>query len=924
VSNNLIWGQSNYLKLIEKKKYAKAEKKINKGLSKTPDDIGLNYSMATLLIERKFKDYNSEKSYEFLIKSKSIYERLTDEKELKSLNKVPINKTTYDAYTDTICRCALEDATSKNDIETYQKFLDFYKTAPFQYKEKATENRNGIAFKTASDINTVDAYQNFISKYPDAIQINEARKKRDALAFENAKTIDNIESYKNFISKYPDAVELNQAWERVNELAYAEATKENTSYAYKKFIDEYPHSKQYTEAFRLFEIKQFFENTKIGDWISYRSFIEYYPENTWISAAQDSVYTIGMRTENLENLKYCVDNFTGISKDKALLLYHDVFTNDGEKQTLDLFYEKYDNIIFNDIKTKDYEIAELGKEVMLHQPYSAKYFSKYDEYIRIAAPREKAFVALQRMISLQIANKDWKSAIDKINTYLVFFGTRSKKLTDLISILVAKWDNSIKINSVGSGINTVNDEYVPVISADDKLLYFCGKNRKDNIGGEDIFVSKKINGYWWPAKIVSDLSSSYSNDAPLSVSSDGTMMLLFKSGKLYYSEKTMDGWTEAIEFPENINSGNWQSDAMISSDGKALLFASTKEGGYNISTDGSDEYPSDIYVSLLNENNEWGVPINLGNVINTAYCDRMPFLHPDMKTLYFSSDGHGGLGKLDVFKSTRLADSCWDCWSEPINMGKEINTEGSDWGYKISTDGEKAYFSKRSGVKENEDIYWLNLPPHLRPDLVATVSGKLIDKNKLPVSAEIRWEDLETGKKVGQSKSDPADGSFFIVLPMGKIYGYYVDKDEYFPISKNIDLRKNDKPVIIEENIDMVTFKQMIEDGTAVPVNNLFFNFAASSLLPYSLPELKRVATIIKSNNLKVEISGHTDNIGDDNKNQLLSEQRATAVKEFLVKEDCSADKLVVIGYGKTMPIASNDSEAGRAKNRRVELKFIK
>jgi outer membrane protein OmpA-like peptidoglycan-associated protein len=367
---------------------------------------------------------------------------------------------------------------------------------------------------------------------------------------------------------------------------------------------------------------------------------------------------------------------------------------------------------------------------------------------------------------------------------------------------------------------------------------------------------------------------------------------------------------------------------MLTSDGNALIFSSVRSVNYNYSDElleeyhASNNYFSDIYISLKDGDN-WLSPINLGPNVNTIYSERSPFLHPDMRTLYFSSDGLGGLGKYDVFKTTRLADSCWNCWSEPINLGKEINTEESDWGYKISTDGDKAYFSKKKSTNENEDIYWLNLPPHLRPDFVATVSGKLLDKNNNPVAAEIRWEDLQTGKTVGQSKSDPTDGNFFIVLPLGKIYGYYIDKDEYFPMSNNIDLRTNNKPIELESDINMVTFKQMIEEGTSVPINNLFFDFGKYNLLSYSIPELKRIATIIKTNNLKVEIDGHTDNVGDEKTNQILSEKRAESVKEFLVTEGCEESLLTTFGFGKSKPIDSNDNEIGRKKNRRVELKFV-
>ncbi len=958
IFNNIAFGQERYLKLIEKGKYSKAEKKINKALIKKPDDVVLNYSMATLLINRKNKGYNPEKSYSFLLKTESALEAITDEREIKKLNKIPINRNVIFDYTDTIGRFALEDAQLKNNLDVYEKYLEYYTKVPYNYTKKAIENRDIAAYKIACKKNTLESYTHFTTKYPHAVQYEIAIEKRDAKAFEEVKAIDNISAYKKFISNYPNAKEIKQAWERVHELAYEEvkatdninafkkfisnypsakeikqawkrihelayafAEKENNSVAFKNFIDEYPQSKQYEQAFRLFEERQFIENTFNADWKKYRLFIENYPSNSWKTSAEDSILQIGVRTEDLEPLKYCIDNFTGLKKTKALFLFHDAYTNDGEKITLDLFYSNYDDDLFTDLKLKDYELSDLGDKLNLNGAYIAQNFNNYDEYIRLAAPKEKAFVALQRIISHDIAIKDWKSALNKTIAYLSYFGNRKKKIVNLISILEAKSDNTIKINFAGTGINTEKGgEYCPTLSADDKLLYFCGRNRKDNIGGEDIFVSKKTsNNIWGPAKLVQDLSSVSQNDAPLSIAADGTKILLFKSGKLLYSEKTSYGWDEAVEFPSQINSTNWQADAMISSDGKALIFVQ----GIAVGQDPSAEN-LDIFVSLLNENDEWDEPINIGNTINTPYCDRTPFLHPDMKTLYFSSDGLGGLGKLDVFKSTRLSDTCWNCWSEPVNMGKEINTEEQDWGYKISTDGERAFFSKRASAIDMDEIFWLNIPKHLRPDLVATVSGKLTDKNNQPVSADIRWEDLETGKKVGQSKSDPADGSFFIVLPLGKIYGYYVDKDEYFPISKNIDLRTNSKSIQIEEDIDMVTFKQMVEDGTAVPVNNLFFNFSESSLLPYSLPELKRVAQIIKANTLKTEIGGHTDNVGDDKQNQNWSEKRANAVKDFLIKEGCLESNLITIGYGKTKPIASNETEAGRAKNRRVELKFVK
>ena len=220
------------------------------------------------------------------------------------------------------------------------------------------------------------------------------------------------------------------------------------------------------------------------------------------------------------------------------------------------------------------------------------------------------------------------------------------------------------------------------------------------------------------------------------------------------------------------------------------------------------------------------------------------------------------------------------------------------------------------------DIYSFKIPDNLRPDYVATISGKLLDKENKPISAMISWEDLESNKIIGESNSNPVDGSFYIILPLGKLYGYYIDNNELFPISNNIDLRNNIKPISVEQNIDVITFNEMIEQGIAVPINNLFFNFGTAGLLPESLPELKRVASIIIKNGLKVEISGHTDNIGTEKQNQILSESRANTVKEFLIKQGCDPAIFTIIGYGATRNIGDNTLDEGRMKNRRVELRF--
>ena len=188
----------------------------------------------------------------------------------------------------------------------------------------------------------------------------------------------------------------------------------------------------------------------------------------------------------------------------------------------------------------------------------------------------------------------------------------------------------------------------------------------------------------------------------------------------------------------------------------------------------------------------------------------------------------------------------------------------------------------------------------------------------------IRWEDLDTHESIGQSQTDPANGTFYLVMPLGKNYGYYIDDERYFPLSNNIDLREQKKTISIEKNIQLTSYRQMIEQGMAVQVNNLFFPVNEYELLPQSENELRRVADIIKQRNVRVEISGHTDSTGEAKKNMTLSRQRAESVRSFLIRQGCNASLLVAKGYGATRPIADNDTEEGKQQNRRVELQFLK
>ncbi|MDR1679792.1 MAG: OmpA family protein [Prevotellaceae bacterium] len=910
VTTLVAQNQNEYLNLIKEQKYSKAEKLAEKALQKNPADISANFGKAALLLQKDYELSNPDSAYRYAMRAKEEFATIKDRTELAALRKEKINRSAINKLISQSYKLSLDRADEMGDLLDYQQFLASYPDADDMYKNRAKNRIANIFYKALRDTNK-------------------------------------IKTYSDFIADYPDTEAAAKAQQRLHKLAFEAAELDGTKTAYKNFMDNYPESREYPKAKAMYETSRYIVQPYERKVREYKRFLDANrgKDDFSVEEKQDSLLAIALQTNDIVLLKYCATNFSGYKREEAMLYYHDVFTDDGEKVSLDAFYKNNADPLFKTIRVNDYKLATLGDSLNFNPPQAGKQIigvqspedmqreikkqsEMYDRYIKLAAPRERAFVALQRMMAHDIADKKWKEALETIQQYKIYFGAGNPKILELEKMFSSTANNSVEIKSVGDGVNTMRGrEYHPVISANDSLLYFCAKNRPDSIGGEDIYVSRNKNGVWQQATIISELSKRYSNDAPLSVTADGNRLLTFISGQINYTSKTPRGmWSMPEAFPKIINSEGWQADAMISSDGKALIFVSERAGGYNrvkaSPYHGSNQYASDIYVSILNDKGQWTTPINLGYMVNTPYCERTPFLHPDMKTLYFSSDGHGGLGGLDVFKTTRLADSCWNCWSTPINLGKEINTEGNDLGFKISTDGERAYFSK--GSKGKEDIYTLNLPSSMRPNQVATLSGKITDSKGKALDVEIIWEDLETGAIIGQARTNPQTGEYFVVLPLGKIYGYYIDHANYFPSSGNADLRHLNEATKKQNDIKLVAMQEMTTQSLAVSLNNLFFNTNESVILPYSISELKRTAAILKSRKLKVEISGHTDNVGDAAKNQTLSENRAQAVRNFLISEGVNAELLTTKGYGATKPIADNNSDAGRAKNRRVELKIVK
>ncbi|OGU60838.1 MAG: hypothetical protein A2X64_04535 [Ignavibacteria bacterium GWF2_33_9] len=572
-------------------------------------------------------------------------------------------------------------------------------------------------------------------------------------------------------------------------------------------------------------------------------------------------------------------------------------------------------------------------------PQSQEDLDLLSNFIQTNPNTEDAFVALQRYIKPEIDAKNYEGALAKINKFEKYFQNNSSKISKLKRILQEKPEKVPQV-ALPNQLNTSNDEYSPIISIDGKRLFFVRIDSPNSYGGEDIFYSDIENGNYSTSKNIGVPINTYSHEALTSISADGTELCIFgnypcnfEDGNLYYSKLSNKGWSAPIPFPEPINSNRWDGDGYFTSDGKAIIFTSDRLGGTPPFTPKDTKYHgstwgnTDLYV-CEKHGKGWSKPINLGTVINTPFAERKPYLHPDGKTLYFSSEGHAGLGGLDVFVAKRLDENSWTKWSEPVNLSKEINSCNDDWGYKISTDGTQAIFSKEvvENGKINMDIFTLNLPQEAKPEQVFTVSGKVTDEKGNPLEADLIWEDVNSGKQIGNLKSNVNTGEYYLVIPFGKKLGYYASKEGYYETSNFLDLSaEKQKTDNVKQDIVLVSIKKMIEEGQSVRMNNIFFDYDKYELKEESFPELERLLKILNNNkSVKIQISAHTDDQGSDIYNKKLSENRAQAVVDYLAAKGIERDRLKAVGYGESKPIADNTTEEGRAQNRRVEFKFIK
>ncbi len=594
----------------------------------------------------------------------------------------------------------------------------------------------------------------------------------------------------------------------------------------------------------------------------------------------------------------------------------DLLTDDAYKEAIPLlqkaisldsnFIDAYLSLagVYGQLKNYQQAINYYNKAKNKDSIYCTPYLLPHSINLAGAGKFDEALQAVNNFLTISTLNdRSRKSGIYRKNCYEFAVAYQQKHPNN--NYVFAPMN-------LGDSINTEYLEYYPTVTIDDSLLVFT---RRKN-GREDFMQSTFKNGVYSNAKLIEGDINIEPYKGAISVSADGEWLIFagnYRNGfgdfDLYICYLTPEGWSEPENLGENVNSGYWDSAPSLSPDNRILYFSSNRPGGFG---------GADLYMSIRQTNGKWGPAINLGNKINTVGDEMAPYIHSDNQTLYFTSNGLPGYGETDVYIVRKDTSGNWGI---PENLGYPINTIETEGSLAVSADGTTAYFaSNRADSRGELDLYKFNLREDIRPHKTLYVRGKVFDaktKKGLPCSVELIDN---TNNKVLMNVQADELGKYFVPLPSGKDYTFLVNRKGYLFYSELYSLSNKSSDSTYTKDISL----QPIELNANMAFKNIQFERNSFTLLPVSLIELNKLLQLMKENvALKIEISGHTDNTGNENNNITLSTNRAKAVVQFLIDNGIESKRLQYKGYGSSKPTADNATEEGRSQNRRTEFVII-
>lgn len=553
----------------------------------------------------------------------------------------------------------------------------------------------------------------------------------------------------------------------------------------------------------------------------------------------------------------------------------------------------------------------------------------FQKVLEIKAPIEVIAGAHLNLGEISMVEGNYDQARTSLQAYLdckpkskanVAMATRNMANCDFAMEAMKKPLN-FKAVPMPPNVNLFPNQYFPSLTADRQtIVYTIIRTPNVMVDQEDLFISHLDNGEWSKGVSISELINSKNNEGTASISGDGRVLVFTSCGRkdgfgscdLYISKKEGGKWSKPVNMGNEVNTKEWETQPSLTTDGRTLYYVSSRKGMYG----GSDIF----YSTLIDSTDKWSRPVNLGKTINTTGYDVAPFIHPNGRTLYFASDARIGMGGYDMYMSTKEDTG----WTAPKNLGYPLNTFNDEMSFVISGDEKKGYYSVeiKKDANINSSIYEFDIPQEIKSVYkVMVAKGKVYDaQTKKPLGAKLELMDLKTRQLVQKVASDSIEGDYLLTLTEGSEYALYVSRPGY--LFKSLSFNFLNQSAFDPLTLDV--YLEPIRTGASVVLNNLFFESGKYELLPKSMTELNKIVRFMTENGTtKMEISGHTDDVGKDADNMVLSNNRAKAVVDYLIQSGVKKTNLVYKGYGETKPTAPNTNDENRMLNRRIEFRVL-
>ncbi len=761
-----------YRRDLEKFKFERAEEKLIKHLRRDSNDLEFNYAAYRLYSTPAFTRYNTDTAYRHLVVARRTFD-IAEAKMIERWARDSYSGALFDYSFRRVTSMALADARTINTPDIYRHFLEYYTQAPDDIRDSAVRFRDTVEYDLALRAGTIQMVEDFIARRPQSLLLSQAVHHRDSMVFNRVEQAHTVAAYRQYRIDYPNSHLFGRATDSLYLLDYRETRHLDSEKYYRSYAERYPQSPYSRQAVWYADSIEYHRDIDTTQWYSLVQYADLHHRNSWYDTALNALTRFALSHRHLNAAHEAARRLSSGTAERAdiALLLHDAYLHTSVRNFA-RFYRRYPDLMSKEMRQKD------SVAYVLNQNYD---FQHADDCIRAIAPAHEAYLMLQQLLKDDIVHGRFLAAKAKAESYAAEF-SYSYEYLQLLSTLSTEFSlKNLKTRApqpLAGNVNSARgDEYGPIPGGDGNTLYFTATNRPESIGGEDVFVSHLSKKGWSKPSIVMDLSHTYGNEAPAAVTPDDNTLLLFQSGLLHLAERTAEGW-DVTQLPQAINGFGRITDATLGANGRVLIF--TARGRTDREVDSS----LNIYVSLMDDKGQWSNPFEIGADVNTAYDERSPYLHPDMRTLYFSSEGHGSLGQMDVFMTTRLDDS-YTRWSTPVNIGHEINTVGDDWGYTVSVDGKTCFFSRQD---DSQDLYSVPMPANAQPQPVVPVSGIVKDPSGHPVATKLQWHDPVSGRLLGQCSTHPTKGTFYLLLPLGAEYQISVADRHYRADRQTVDL----------------------------------------------------------------------------------------------------------------------------------------